>query len=59
MIYYVDGDFMSRKNVTRGMDNTATCGHTAAARIPGLLEKVSAQKETKELAVMVEHFQAV
>ncbi len=29
VIYYVDGDFMSRKNVTRGMITLASCRYTA------------------------------
>ena len=55
MIYYVDGDFMSRKNVTRGMI-TLHPGGIPHGPHPGAVAKSIGTKETKELAVMVDTF---
>jgi len=55
MIYYVDGDFMSRKNVTRGMI-TLHPGGIPHGPHPGAVEKSIGARETKELAVMVDTF---
>jgi homogentisate 1,2-dioxygenase len=55
MIYYVDGDFMSRKNVTRGMITLHPAGIPHGPH-PGAVEKSIGAKETKELAVMVDTF---
>jgi len=55
VIYYVDGDFMSRKNVTRGMI-TLHPGGIPHGPHPGTVEKSIGAKETKELAVMVDTF---
>ncbi|HTL07208.1 MAG TPA: homogentisate 1,2-dioxygenase [Chitinophagaceae bacterium] len=55
MIYYVDGDFMSRKNVTRGMI-TLHPGGIPHGPHPGAVLKSLGAKETKELAVMVDTF---
>ena len=55
LIYYVDGDFMSRKNVTRGM-LTLHPGGIPHGPHPGAVEKSIGAKETKELAVMVDTF---
>lgn len=55
LLYYVDGDFMSRKNVTRGM-MTLHPGGIPHGPHPGAVEKSIGQKETKELAVMVDTF---
>jgi homogentisate 1,2-dioxygenase len=55
LIYYVDGDFMSRKNVTRGMI-TLHPGGIPHGPHPGAVEKSLGAKETKELAVMVDTF---
>ena len=55
MIYYVDGDFMSRKNVTRGMI-TLHPGGIPHGPHPGAVAKSIGAKETKELAVMVDTF---
>ncbi|HVX50238.1 MAG TPA: homogentisate 1,2-dioxygenase [Chitinophagaceae bacterium] len=55
VIYYVDGDFMSRKNVTRGMI-TLHPGGIPHGPHPGAVEKSIGAKETKELAVMVDTF---
>src|SRR5436190_9532844 len=55
VIYYVDGDFMSRKNVTRGMITLHPAGILHGPH-PGAVEKSIGAKETKELAVMVDTF---
>jgi homogentisate 1,2-dioxygenase len=55
LLYYVDGDFMSRKNVTRGMITLHPAGIPHGPH-PGTVEKSLGQKETKELAVMVDTF---
>ena len=55
LIYYVDGDFMSRKNVTRGMI-TLHPGGIPHGPHPGAVDKSIGAKETKELAVMVDTF---
>ena len=55
VIYYVDGDFMSRKNVTRGMITLHPAGIPHGPH-PGAVEKSIGKKETLELAVMVDTF---
>jgi homogentisate 1,2-dioxygenase len=55
LLYYVDGDFMSRKNVTRGMITLHPAGIPHGPH-PGAVEKSIGAKETKELAVMVDTF---
>jgi homogentisate 1,2-dioxygenase len=55
MIYYVDGDFMSRKHVTRGMI-TLHPGGIPHGPHPGAVEKSIGAKKTDELAVMVDTF---
>ena len=55
LLYYVDGEFMSRKNVTRGM-LTLHPGGIPHGPHPGAVEKSIGAKETKELAVMVDTF---
>jgi homogentisate 1,2-dioxygenase len=55
VLYYVDGDFMSRKNVTRGMITLHPAGIPHGPH-PGTVEKSIGAKETKELAVMVDTF---
>lgn len=55
LLYYVDGDFMSRKNVTRGMMTLHPAGIPHGPH-PGAVEKSIGAKETKELAVMVDTF---
>ncbi len=55
VLYYVAGDFMSRKHVTRGMI-TLHPGGIPHGPHPGTVEKSLGQKETKELAVMVDTF---
>lgn len=55
VLYYVDGDFMSRKHVTRGQITLHPIGIPHGPQ-PGLVEKSLGAKETKELAVMVDTF---
>ncbi|MBX7108044.1 MAG: homogentisate 1,2-dioxygenase [Chitinophagales bacterium] len=55
VLYYVDGDFMSRKKVTRGMI-TLHPGGIPHGPHPGTVEKSIGAKETRELAVMIDTF---
>lgn len=55
LLYYVDGDFMSRKNVTRGMLTLHPAGIPHGPH-PGAVEKSIGKKDTQELAVMVDTF---
>lgn len=55
VLYYVDGDFMSRKHVERGMI-TLHPGGIPHGPHPGTAEKSIGARETKELAVMVDTF---
>ena len=55
VLYYVDGDFMCRKNVTRGMITLHPAGIPHGPH-PGAVEKSIGKTETKELAVMVDTF---
>lgn len=55
VLYYVDGDFMSRKNVTKGMITLHPAGIPHGPH-PGAVEKSIGARETKELAVMVDTF---
>ncbi len=55
VLYYVDGDFMSRKHVERGMITLHPAGIPHGPH-PGTVEKSIGKPETKELAVMVDTF---
>ena len=55
VLYYVDGDFMSRKHVTRGMINLHPAGIPHGPH-PGALQKSIGAKQTNELAVMIDTF---
>ncbi|MFN5217734.1 MAG: homogentisate 1,2-dioxygenase [Sphingomonadales bacterium] len=55
ILYYVDGDFMSRKHVERGMITLHPKGIPHGPH-PGTVEKSLGQKETRELAVMIDPF---
>ncbi len=55
VLYYVDGDFMSRKSVERGMISLHPGGIPHGPH-PGTVEKSIGAKETHELAVMVDTF---
>lgn len=55
VLYYVDGDFMSRKHVEKGMFTLHPKGIPHGPH-PGTVEKSLGAKETKELAVMIDPF---
>ena len=55
VLYYVDGDFMSRNNVERGQI-TLHPGGIPHGPHPGAYERSIGKKETQELAVMVDTF---
>ncbi|HWS60636.1 MAG TPA: homogentisate 1,2-dioxygenase [Flavobacterium sp.] len=55
VLYYVDGDFMSRKNVDKGQITLHPAGIPHGPH-PGTMEKSIGKKETLELAVMVDTF---
>lgn len=55
VLYYVDGEFMSRKHVERGMMSLHPMGIPHGPH-PGTVEKSIGQKGTEELAVMVDTF---
>ncbi|MEI6750244.1 MAG: homogentisate 1,2-dioxygenase [Bacteroidota bacterium] len=55
VLYYVDGDFMSRKHVEKGQITLHPIGIPHGPH-PGTLQKSLGAKETKELAVMIDTF---
>ncbi len=55
VLYYVDGDFMSRKHVEKGM-LTLHPGGIPHGPHPGSVEKSIGARETHELAVMIDTF---
>ena len=55
LLYYVDGEFMSRKHVERGQITLHPIGIPHGPQ-PGAVERSLGAKETKELAVMVDTF---
>ena len=55
VLYYVDGDFMSRKHVERGMITLHPIGIPHGPH-PGTVEKSIGKEATGELAVMVDTF---
>ncbi len=55
ILYYVAGDFMSRKHVERGMITLHPKGIPHGPH-PGTVEKSIGAKETQELAVMIDPF---
>lgn len=56
ILYYVDGDFMSRNNIEKGQI-TLHPGGIPHGPHPGAIERSIGQKETQELAVMIDPFQ--
>lgn len=58
ILYYVDGDFMSRNNITKGQ-LTLHPGGIPHGPHPGAIERSIGQKETHELAVMIDPFAPV
>ncbi|MEZ4720685.1 MAG: homogentisate 1,2-dioxygenase [Flavobacteriales bacterium] len=55
VLYYVDGDFMSRNHVEKGYISLHPAGIPHGPH-PGAMERSIGQKETLELAVMVDTF---
>ena len=55
VLYYVDGDFMSRKNIEKGMITLHPAGIPHGPH-PGTVLKSIGAKETRELAVMIDTF---
>ena len=55
VLYYVDGEFMSRNHVEKGMI-TLHPGGIPHGPHPGAMERSIGAKETRELAVMVDTF---
>ena len=55
VLYYVDGEFMSRKHVEKGQITLHPIGIPHGPH-PGTVERSLGQKETRELAVMVDTF---
>ena len=55
VLYYVDGDFMSRNHVEKGYISLHPAGIPHGPH-PGAMERSIGQKETRELAVMVDTF---
>ncbi len=58
ILYYVDGDFMSRNNIEKGQLTLHPGGLTHGPH-PGAIERSVGKKETKELAVMIDPFAPV
>jgi homogentisate 1,2-dioxygenase len=58
VLYYVDGEFMSRKHVERGQITLHPIGIPHGPH-PGTVEKSIGQKGTEELAVMVDTFRTL
>lgn len=55
VLYYVDGDFMSRNNIKAGQFTLHPSGIPHGPH-PGAIERSIGKKETKELAVMIDPF---
>jgi|SRR6185312_10172489 len=55
ILYYVDGDFMSRNNIKKGQI-TLHPGGIPHGPHPGAIERSIGKKETNELAVMIDPF---
>lgn len=55
ILYYVDGEFMSRKNVRKGQFTLHPIGIPHGPH-PGTVERSLGAKETRELAVMIDTF---
>lgn len=58
ILYYVDGDFMSRNNIKAGQF-TLHPGGIPHGPHPGAIERSIGKKETRELAVMIDPFNPV
>lgn len=55
VLYYVDGDFMSRNNIEKGHITLHPAGIVHGPH-PGAVERSIGKKETEELAVMIDTF---
>lgn len=55
ILYYVDGDFMSRNNIKAGQFTLHPAGVPHGPH-PGAIERSIGKKETRELAVMIDPF---
>ena len=58
LLYYVDGDFMSRNNIEKGQI-TLHPGGIPHGPHPGAIERSVGKKETSELAVMIDPFNPI
>jgi homogentisate 1,2-dioxygenase len=58
LLYYVDGDFMSRNNIEKGMI-TLHPGGVPHGPHPGAIERSVGKTRTEELAVMIDPFSPV
>lgn len=58
ILYYVDGDFMSRNNIEKGQF-TLHPGGVPHGPHPGAIERSIGKKETGEMAVMIDPFKPV
>jgi homogentisate 1,2-dioxygenase len=58
LLYYVDGDFMSRNNIQKGQITLHPAGVPHGPH-PGAIERSIGKKETGELAVMIDPFAPV
>ena len=58
ILYYVEGDFMSRNNIRRGQLTLHPAGIPHGPH-PGAIERSIGKKETNELAVMIDPFNPV
>jgi len=58
LLYYVDGDFMSRNNIQKGQITLHPAGVPHGPH-PGAIERSIGKKETGELAVMIDPFSPV
>jgi len=58
ILYYVDGDFMSRNNIQSGQFTLHPAGIPHGPH-PGAIERSIGKKETQELAVMIDPFHPV
>lgn len=58
LLYYVDGDFMSRNNIQKGQI-TLHPGGIPHGPHPGAIERSIGKKETNEMAVMIDPFNPV
>ena len=58
LLYYVDGDFMSRNNIEKGQITLHPAGIPHGPH-PGAIERSVGKKETQEMAVMIDPFNPV